>query len=165
MPGNMGDLAVNHARCQISDFCLTPSPSQEDVVVGEVAVDDVVAVQVVQDQGNMVGDVDLDVVGEGGRRSRQEPHQALLHQLHQEDGSAAAGILDHSEELDDVSGPAGCHTPGGSEQQSPRPPGHRLGRRGCGGSWWHRKVVQHGFDDTPVGAGPKDFDVWTSTFW
>ena len=53
-----------------------------------------------QGQSNVVGDVDLDVVGEGGRGSLQEPSQALLHQLHQENGFAVAGVLDHTEELD-----------------------------------------------------------------
>ena len=51
-------------------------------------MDDVVAVQVGQGESNVVGQVDLEVVGEGGCGSFQEPREALLHQLHQEDGSA-----------------------------------------------------------------------------
>ena len=65
-------------------------------------MDDVVAVQVNQCQGNVVGDVDLDVVREGGCRALQESSEALLHQLHQEDGSAVGGVLYHTQELNDA---------------------------------------------------------------
>ena len=65
-------------------------------------MDDVVAVQVGQGEGNVMGYVDLDVVGEGGRGSLKEPCQALFHQLHQEDGSTAAGVVDHTKELDNT---------------------------------------------------------------
>ena len=65
-------------------------------------MDDVVVMQVDQCQGNVMGDVDLDVVGEGGRRALQESSEALLHQLHQEDGSVVGGVLYHTQELDDA---------------------------------------------------------------
>ena len=65
-------------------------------------MDDVVAMQVDQCQGDIMRDVDLDVVGEGGSRALQESSEALLHQLHQEDGSAVGRVLYHTQELDDV---------------------------------------------------------------
>ena len=106
-----------------------------------------------------MGYVDLDVVGKGGRGSLQEPCQTLLHQLHQEDGSAAAGILDHTEELDDAgmlqasqnvnlcvetSGKVGSPGVVISEEDSVQ----GLGSTG--------EVVQCGLDHTPIGACPKD---------
>ena len=54
---------------------------------------------------DIVGDVHLGVVGEGGGRVLQEMCEALihqLHQLHQQDGSAVGGILYHTQELDDA---------------------------------------------------------------
>ena len=122
-------------------------------------MDDVVAVQVGQGQGNVVGDVDLDVVGEGGCGSLQEPCQALLHQLHQEDGSVAAGVLDHTEELDDagmlqtsqdgtllVKSSSKVHGSWViiSEEDSVQD----LGSTG--------KVVQCGLDNTPIGSSSQD---------
>ena len=65
-------------------------------------MDDVVAMHVSQCQGDIMGDVDLDVVGEGGSRALQESSEALLHQLHQEDGSTVGGVLYHTQELDNA---------------------------------------------------------------
>ena len=89
-----------HAK--VGHLGLAALTSEENVVAGEVAVDDVVVMQVGQSQGHMVGNVDLDVVGEGGGGLLQEPCETLLHQLHQEDGSVAAGLLDNTQELDDA---------------------------------------------------------------
>ena len=65
-------------------------------------MDDVVTMQVDQCQGNIMGDVDLDMVGEGGYRALQESSEALLHQLHQEDGSTVVGVLHHAQELNNA---------------------------------------------------------------
>ena len=106
----MGDLTASHAQvglrylghAKVGHLGLAAPTSEENVVAGEVTVDDVVSVQVGQSQSHMVGNVDLDVVGKGGGGSLQEPCEALLHQLHQEDGSVAVGLLDSAQELDNA---------------------------------------------------------------
>ena len=163
----LGDLTASHAwvglhhlgHAKVGYLGLDASSSQENVVAGEVAVDDVVAMQVGQGKSNVVGQVDLEVVGEGGSGSLQEPREALLHQLHQEDWSAAAGILGHSQELDDAgvlhtlqddtllveaSGKVGCPRVIVSEEDCVQD----LGGTG--------EVVQCGSYHTPVGASPED---------
>ena len=65
-------------------------------------MDDAVAVEISKSLCNIVGDVHLGVVGERGGRVLQEICEALVHQLHQEDGSAVGGILYHTQELDDA---------------------------------------------------------------
>ena len=123
-------------------------------------MDYVVAMQVDQCQGDVVGDVDLDVVGEGGSRALQESSEALLHQLHQEDGSVVGGIPYHTQELDDAgvlqfsqdgtllietSGKVHCSWVIRSEEDGV----HDFGSTG--------EVVQCGFNNTSIGACPKDF--------
>ena len=122
-------------------------------------MDDAVAVQVGQGQINVVGDVDLDVVGEGGRGSLQEPGQALLHHLHQENGSAVAGVLDHTEELDDAgmlqsSQDVALLVETSGKVDSPWVVvSEEDGVKDLGGTG---EVVQSGLDHTPIGACPKD---------
>ena len=163
----LGDLTASHAwvglhhlgHAKVGHLGLDASSSQENVVAGEVAVDDVVAVQVGQGESNVVGQVDLEVVGEGGCGSLQEPREALLHQLHQEDGSAAAGVLGYSQELDnagvlhtlqddtllvEASSKVGCPRVVVSEEDCVQD----LGGTG--------EVVQCGSYHTPVGASPED---------
>ena len=65
-------------------------------------MDDAVAVEISQSLCDIVGDVHLGVVGEGGGRVLQEMCEALIHQLHQEDGSVMGGILYYTQELDDA---------------------------------------------------------------
>ena len=123
-------------------------------------MDDVVAMQVDQCQGDVMGDVDLDVVGEGGSRALQESSEALLHQLHQEDGSVVGGVLYHTQELDDAgvlqfsqdgtllietSGEVHCSWVVGSEED---------GMQDFGSTG---EVVQCGFNNTSIGACPEDF--------
>ena len=122
-------------------------------------MDDVVVVQVGQGEGNVIGYVDLDVVGEGGRSSLKEPCQALFHQLHQEDGSTAAGVMDHTKELDNtgmlhtsqdvalcikMSSKVGSPGVVISEEDSVQDLGST------------REVVQCGPNHAPIGACPED---------
>ena len=163
----MGDLTASHARvglrqlghAKVGHLGLAAPTSEENIVAGEVTVDDVVAVQVGQSQSHMVGNVDLDVVGEGGGGSLQEPCEALLHQLHQEDWSVAAGLLDSAQELDDAgmlqalqdgtllveaADKVDCSWVIVSEEDSVQD----LGSTG--------EVVQCGLDHTPIGASPQN---------
>ena len=163
----MSDLTASHARvslhhlghAKVGHLGLAAPTSEENVVAGEVAVDDVVAVQVGQSQSHMVGNVDLDVVGEGGGGSLQEPCEVLFHQLHQEDGSVAAGLLDGTQELDDAgmlqalqddtflveaADKVDCPWIIISEEDGVQD----LGSTG--------EVVQCGLDHTPIGASPQN---------
>ena len=65
------ELSVRYVT-DVSILHLSLSASiQEDIVAGEIMVDDVVAMQLDQCQGNIVDNVDLDVVGKGvAERSR-----------------------------------------------------------------------------------------------
>ena len=123
-------------------------------------MDDVVAMQVNQCQGYIVSDVDLDVIGEGGSRALQESSEALLHQLHQEDGSVVGGVLYHTQELHDAgvlqfsqdgtllietSGKVHCSWVVGSEEDGVQD----FGSTG--------EVVQCGFNNTSIGTCPKNF--------
>ena len=47
----------------------------------------------------MVGNIDLGMMREGGGGFLQESCETLLHQLHQEDGPAAGGLMDCTQEL------------------------------------------------------------------
>ena len=120
-------------------------------------MDDAVAVQVGEGQSNVVGDVDLDVVGEGGRGSLQEPGQALLHHLHQENGSAAAGVLDHTEELDDAGMLQSSQDVALLDETSGKVDSPWVvvseedGVKDLGGTG---EVVQSGLDHTPIGTSP-----------
>ena len=75
---------------------------EENVVAGEVSVDDLYGVQVGEGQRDVVRDAHLHVVGERVLRALQEAREALYHQLHEEDGSAVAGVLHHTQELHDA---------------------------------------------------------------
>ena len=124
-------------------------------------MDDVVAVQIDQCQGDIVGDVDLDVVGEGGSRVLQESSEALLHQLHQEDGSVVGRIMCHTQELHnagvlqfsqdgtlliETSGKAHCSWVVGSEEDGVQ----NFGSTG-------EVVIQRGFNDISIGTCSKYF--------
>ena len=82
--------------------------SEKDVVSGEVAVQDVVGVEVRESQGHVVAEVDLGVEGErgggGGRPILQEGRQATVHQFH-EDREAVGTVHVSAEVLDDVGVP------------------------------------------------------------
>ena len=148
---------LGHAK--VGHLGLAAPTSEENVVAGEVAVDDVVAVKIGQSQGHMVDNVDLDVVGERCGGSLQEPCEALLHQLHQEDWSVAVGLLDSTQELDnagmlqalqdgtllvEAADKVDCPWVIVSEED---------GVQDLGGTG---EVVQCGLDHTPVGASPQN---------
>ena len=128
----LGEATVGHARvgfqhlrhAEIGHFSLISS-IDKNVVAGEVSVEDVVGVQVGEGQGDVERDAHLHVVGERGRRALQEAREALIHQLHEEDGSADRGCRDPAPppgtaRCRDALGPAGCGIPGRSERQSQR---------------------------------------------
>ena len=162
----LGDLTAGHARvgfhhlghAEVSHLGLATS-IDENVVAGEVSVEDVVGVQVGEGQRDVMRDAHLYVVGERGRRALQEAREALFHQLHEEDGSAVAGVLHHPQELHDAgilqisqdaallveaSGKVGGAGIVGSEKN---------GVQDFGGAGL---VVQRGSDDAAVGACPED---------
>ena len=97
-----GELTAAHARvgfhnlghAEIGHLDLAAS-IDENVVAGEVSMDDLVGVQVGEGLRNVVCDAHLHVVGERVRRALQEAREALLHQLHEENGSAVSGVLYH----------------------------------------------------------------------
>ena len=128
---------------------------QQNVVTGEVSVENVVFVQVGEGQRDVVRDAHLHVVEKRGLRAFQEAREALFHQLHKENGSAIAGVLDHPQELHDAgmlqvsqdaalvveeSGKVGGAGIVGSEEN---------GVQDFGGAG---QVVQRGFDDAAIGA-------------
>ena len=49
-----------------------------------------------------MGDVHLDMVGYVGWRALQKVCQTVLHHLHEENGLVGGGVLDHTQELDNV---------------------------------------------------------------
>ena len=65
-------------------------------------MDDPILVQVGNGHGYVVGDVHLRVIGKRSGRQLKEMGQALLHQFHEKNQSPRAGILHHTQELDDV---------------------------------------------------------------
>ena len=122
-------------------------------------MEDVVSVQVGEGQRDVVRDAHLHVVGERGWAALQEMRETLFHQLHEEDGSAVAGVLHHPQELHDAgmlqisqdaallveaSGKVGGAGIVGSEEN---------GVQDFGGAG---QVVQRGSDDAAVGACPED---------
>ena len=162
----LGDLTAGHTRvgfhhlghAKVGHLDLAAS-IDENVVAGEVSVEDVVGVQVGEGQRDVVRDAHLHVVGESGWRALQEAREALFHQLHEEDGSAVAGVLHHCQELHDAgmlqvsqdaaflveaSGKVGGAGIIGSEKN---------GVQDFGGAG---QVIQLGSDNASVGACPED---------
>ena len=62
-------------------------------------MDDLVGVQIGKCQGDVVGDVHLDVVREGVGAALQEVCQALFHHLHEQNGPAVVRVLNKTQKL------------------------------------------------------------------
>ena len=75
---------------------------QQHVVAGEVSVDDVVGVEVGQCECDVVADVHLHVVGKRSVGAFQEVCQALVHQLHEQNGQTRLPVVHHAQVLHDV---------------------------------------------------------------
>ena len=65
-------------------------------------MDDAIGVEVGQGQRSVVDQADLNVVGQWTGSTLQELGQALVHQLHQENGSEVLGLSHQAQELDDA---------------------------------------------------------------
>ena len=72
---------------------------QQHVVAGEVSVDDVIGVEVGQRECNVVADVHLHVVGKRSVGALQEVRQALVHQLHEQNGQVCLPVVHHVQVL------------------------------------------------------------------
>ena len=162
----LGDLTADHAKvgfhypghAEVGHLGLAAG-IQQNVVAGEVSVEDVVGVQVSEGQRDVMCDVHLHVIGERGRRAFQETRKGLFHQLHEEDGSAISGILHHPQELHDagmlqVSQDTAllveaCSKIGGARVVSFEE--NVVQNFGSAG-----QVVQRGSDDVAIGACPED---------
>ncbi|CAI8006925.1 hypothetical protein GBAR_LOCUS4970 [Geodia barretti] len=85
----------------------SPAADQEDVVAAEVAVQHLVAMEVGESLCHVVANVHLHVERERGRVRwpLQEAGQALVHQLHEQDGHSSAGVRTRAQVLDDVGVP------------------------------------------------------------
>ena len=76
--------------------------NQQDIVAGEVAMDDVIGVEVIQSQGYVVAQGDLDMVGQRLLGSLEKTGEAFIHKFHQQHREARVRILGGPEVLDYV---------------------------------------------------------------
>ena len=72
---------------------------QQHVVAGEISVDDVIGVEVGQRECNVVADVHLHVIGKMSVGALQEMCQALVHQLHKQNGQTRLLVIHHVQVL------------------------------------------------------------------
>ena len=72
---------------------------QQHVVAGEVSVDDAVAVKVGQCECDVVAGVQLHVVGKRSVGALQEVRQALVHELHEQNGQTHFLVINHAQVL------------------------------------------------------------------
>ena len=75
---------------------------QQDIVAGEVAMDDIIGVEVIQSQGYVVAQDDLDMVGQWLMGSLEKMGEAFIHEFHQQHWEAGVRVLGGSEVLDYV---------------------------------------------------------------
>ena len=76
--------------------------NQQDIVAGEVAMDDVIGVEVIQSQGYVVAQGDLDMVGQRLLGSLEKTGEAFVHEFHQQHREARVRVLGVPEVLDYV---------------------------------------------------------------
>ena len=76
--------------------------NQQDIVAGEVAMDDVIGVEVIQSQGYVVAQGDLDMVGQRLLGSLEKTGEAFVHEFHEQHREAGVGVLGGPEVLDYV---------------------------------------------------------------
>ena len=67
---------------EVGDFGPATSDKQ-DIVTGEVAMDDIIGVEVIQSQGYVVAQGDLDMVGQRLMGSFEKMGEAFVHEFHQ----------------------------------------------------------------------------------
>ena len=65
-------------------------------------MDNAIGVEVGQGQSRVLNQVDLNVVGQRTGKALQELGEALVHQLHQENGSEGVGFSHQAKEVDDA---------------------------------------------------------------
>ena len=107
-PGHLGEaghvLVTSHqlAHAKVCDLGL-PLLGQEDIVAGEVTVDDVIGVEVGKGQRHVVAEIDLGVEGKGrgGGSLFQQGSEAGVQQFHEKDRVPGAFFVG-AEVLDDV---------------------------------------------------------------
>ena len=85
--------AKKFGHTEVGDLGSTAG-NQQDVVAGEVTVDDIIGVEVIEGEGYVMAEVDLDVVGEWQLGSFEEVGEAFVHELHQKRWEFRVGILD-----------------------------------------------------------------------
>ena len=83
----------------------SPAADQEDVVAAEVVVQHLVAMEVGESLCHVVANVHLHVERERVPRPLQEAGQALVHQLHEQDGHSSLGVRTRAQVRDDVGVP------------------------------------------------------------
>ena len=67
---------------EVGDFGSATS-NQQDIVAGEVAMDDIIGVEVIQSQGYVMAQGDLDMVGQQLMGSLEKMGEAFVHEFHQ----------------------------------------------------------------------------------
>ena len=138
--GNLGSAAGN----------------QQDIVAGEVAMDDVIGVEVIQSQGYVVAQGDLDMVGQRLLESLEKTGEAFVHEFHQQHREARVMVLGGPEVLDYV-GVLHCveevALPLEPAPGRPSPGAAVLEEDGVQELGGTGEQVTHGFTDGSVGPG------------
>ena len=83
------------AHAKVSDLGSVAGAYQQHIVAGEVSVDDLIGVEVGQRECNVMADVHLHVIGKRSAGALQEMCQALVHQLHEQNGQARRLVIHH----------------------------------------------------------------------
>ena len=130
--------------------------NQQDIVAGEVTMDDIIGVEVIQSQGYVVAQGDLDMVGQRLLGSLEKTGEAFVHEFHEQHREARVRVLGGPEVLDYV-GVLHCveevalllePAPG-----RPRPGAAVLEEDGMQELGGTGEQVAHGFTDGSIGPG------------